>query len=175
MHSRAWCAMANVTWPEILQSNYLRAGASVITTNTFSNNRNMREPAGLGDRFAELNASAIRVARRARDETTTANTALVTGSRSHQMPVLGRDDLRNPETLPSVALATERFERMACALAAGGVDFILMEMRSDPDFANPAITAAKRTRLPVWWGSRYAPTPTTNRSRIPCLATMQPI
>ena len=144
--------MANVTGPEILQSvhsDYLRAGAAVITTNTFSINRNMLEPAGIGDRFTELNASAIHVARRSPDETTTANTALVAGSMSHQVPVLGRSDLRNPKTLPSVALATERFEEMACALAAGGVDFILMEMMSDPDLANPAIVAAKRTGLPV--------------------------
>jgi len=155
MHDKAWCAMANASAPDIVRevhSNYIRAGAKIITTNTFSTNRNMLEPAGLGERFSELNANAVRLALEARELSDAGNCVLVAGSMSHQGPVMGRGDRRNPEALPSVALASERFEEMAQTLAAGGVDFILMEMMSDPAFANPAIAAARRTGLPVWVG-----------------------
>ena len=47
MDEGAWCAKFNKTHPDILKSvhrDYIRAGARVITTNTFSTNRNMLEP-----------------------------------------------------------------------------------------------------------------------------------
>ena len=49
MHTGAWCAMATLTVPETLREiheDYIRAGARVITANTFSANRLMLEPAG---------------------------------------------------------------------------------------------------------------------------------
>ena len=62
MNDRAWCAMATLTDPALLRQvheDYIRAGARVITANTFSTNRNMLEPAGLGFRFEELNRRAV--------------------------------------------------------------------------------------------------------------------
>ena len=51
MHEKAWCAMATLTAPDVLRdihADYIRAGARVVTANTFSSNRNMLEPAGYG-------------------------------------------------------------------------------------------------------------------------------
>tara|TARA_B100000676_G_scaffold71252_1_gene71193 strand:- start:1820 stop:2773 length:954 start_codon:yes stop_codon:yes gene_type:complete len=155
MVSDAWCAMATLTAPETLREvhrDYIRAGASVITINTFSTNRNMLDPAGLGHHFEEANRRAAEVALEARALENAERTVAIAGSMSHQMPVkpgtMGRDTSR----LPSVELATERFEEMAQLLADTGIDFIMLEMMSDPKYANPAIAAARRTGLPIWVG-----------------------
>ncbi len=52
MDGTAWCAVATKTSPGILRGlheDYIRAGADVITTNSFSSAHHMLEPAGLGD------------------------------------------------------------------------------------------------------------------------------
>ena len=56
MHPKVWCGVAHVENPQIMHSIHadnIKAGANVITSNTFSCNRNMMGPAGLGDRVAE--------------------------------------------------------------------------------------------------------------------------
>ena len=155
MHDKAWCAMATLTNPELLQTiheDYIRTGARVITTNTFSTNRNMLEPAGLGARFEELNRRAVELAQQARDRTGTSGRVAVAGSMSHQVPVIDGADHRNSNTVPSTGVAQANFREMAELLAESGVDLILLEMMSDPHLANPAIAAAVATGLPVWVG-----------------------
>ena len=71
MVSGAWCAMATLTAPETLREvhrDYIRAGAGVITINTFSTNRNMLDPAGLGHHFEEANRRPAEVALEARED-----------------------------------------------------------------------------------------------------------
>ena len=155
MHNKAWCAMATLTDPELLRGiheDYIRAGARIITANTFSTNRHMLEPAGLGPCFAELNQQAVALARQARDRTGTVGRVAVAGSMSHQVPMIGDTDQRDAQAMPSPAVAAANFREMAELLAASGVDLILMEMMSDPELANPAIAAAVATGLPVWVG-----------------------
>ena len=155
MHDKAWCAMATLTAPELLRGvheDYIRAGARIITANTFSTNRNMLEPAGLGSRFEELNRRAVSLAREARERTGAAGHVAVAGSMSHQIPVEGGGDQRLAHGVPAPEVAVANFGEMAELLAASGVDLILMEMMSDPDLANPAIEAAIATGLPVWVG-----------------------
>ncbi len=155
MHDAAWCAMATVTNPELLRGvheDYIRAGARVITANTFSTNRNMLDPAGLGPQFEELNRRAVELAREARDRTGSGRQVAVAGSMSHQVPVLGGADERDAQAVPAPDVAEANFREMAELLAASGVDLILMEMMSDPELASPAIAAAVATGLPVWVG-----------------------
>lgn len=154
-HKGAWCAMASVTEPELLRAvheDYIRAGARVITTNTFSTNRIMLEPAGLGSRFRELNREAVRLALEARERTGMAGQVAVAGSMSHQLPFQPGTDQRDPQAAPPPEVAEAHFREMAQVLAESGVDLLLMEMMSDPDLANPAIRAAIATGLPVWVG-----------------------
>ncbi len=153
MHDRAWCAMATVTAPDVLRSiheDYIRSGARLITANTFSSSRNMLDPAGLGDRFEELNHAALRIAFEARDRCRATDTVVVAGSMSHQVPILGRGDQRNPDTLPPPEIAGERFREMASVLVDAGAELILLEMMSDPVLANLAIDAVRETGLPFW-------------------------
>ena len=155
MNDAAWCAMATLTDPTLLRQvheDYIRAGARVITTNTFSTNRNMLEPAGLGSRFEELNRRAVELAREARDRTGTVDRVAVAGSMSHQVPIFEGADERDARAVPAAEVAEAHFREMAELLAASGVDLILMEMMSDPELANPAIAAAVATGLPVWVG-----------------------
>ena len=158
MHGKAWCAMATETSPDLLRDihrDYIQAGSRVITANTFSTNRNLLDPAGLGDRFESLNRAAVRIAREARAELDAEDRVAVAGSMSHQVPVLDGADQRDPDRVPDRRRAAANFRDMAQLLADCGVDLLLMEMMSDPDLAVPAIEAALATGLPVWVGFSF--------------------
>lgn len=155
MHQRAWCSMATLTAADLLlelHEDYIRAGARVITANTFSTNRIMLEPAGLGSRFEELNRKAVAIAREARERTGAAGRVAVAGSMSHQTPLIAGSDERDVRAIPRPERVEADFCEMAALLADSGVDLILMEMMSDPELANAAIGAAVATGLPVWVG-----------------------
>lgn len=155
MDDSVWCAMATVTAPELLRSvheDYIRAGARVVTANTFSSNRMMLEPAGLGDRFEELNRKAVALTLEARDRCGGAETVTVAASMSHQLPLPVGTDRRFPDGLPSSTVAADRFKEMAMLLADAGAELILLEMMSDPPLANLAIEAVRETGLPYWIG-----------------------
>ena len=160
MHDKVWCATATETSPEILadvHEDYIRAGAQVIITNTFSTNRNMLDPAGLGDRFESLNRSAVRIAKLARERAQAEEEVVVAGSMSHQVPVQKGTARRDAGRVPDPGIAAGRFREMAETLAEAGVDLLLLEMMSDPDFINPAIEAARSTGLPLWVGFSARP------------------
>ena len=160
MHEDAWCAMATLTDPELVRNvheDYIRSGARVITTNTFATNRNMLEPAGLASRVEQLNRRAVELALEARERTGMQEQVADAGSMSQQIPLLIGTDHRDTEAIPASRVAKINFEEMAGLLAAGGVDLILMEMMSDPNLANLAITAAVATGLPVWVGFSMRP------------------
>ncbi|WP_025769732.1 homocysteine S-methyltransferase family protein [Thioalkalivibrio sp. HK1] len=160
MHDQVWCATATETSPEILadvHEDYIRAGAQVIITNTFSTNRNMLDPAGLGDRFDSLNRSAVRIAKLARERAQAEEEVVVAGSMSHQVPIQKGTAQRDKERVPDAKIAAGRFREMAETLADAGVDLLLLEMMSDPDFINPAIEAARSTGLPLWVGFSARP------------------
>ena len=155
MHSEAWCATATLEAPETLRAvheDYIRAGCRVITANTFSSNRIMLEPAGLGERSVDLTRRAVEIALEARDRLGASDMVAVAGSMSHQVPLRSGTDFRDPARLPSPALREVAFREMAETLFESGVDLILMEMMSDPALANPAIAAARETGLPLWIG-----------------------
>jgi homocysteine S-methyltransferase len=160
MHEKAWCAMATLTAPDLLRGvheDYIRAGARLITANTFSTNRIMLEPAGLGPRFEELNRRAVDLALQARDRTDELGRVAVAGSMSHQVPIGSGADQRESRDVPPAEVAEANFREMADLLVASGVDLILLEMMSDPELANAAIAAALATGLPVWVGFSVRP------------------
>ena len=155
MHSDVWCAMATLSHPAMLRGvheDYIRAGARIITANTFSSSLNMLGPAGLADRFQEANRVAVEIALEARDRMNANQTVAVAGSMSHQLPLIPGSDRRDPEKVPPAEIVASNHREMAAILADFGVDLIMLEMMSDPALANPAITAARTTGLPVWVG-----------------------
>lgn len=155
MHPKVWCGMAHMTDPDIVREihiDYINAGADIITTNTFSTNRNMLDPAGLGDRTLEINENAVARAFEARNLANVDRPVVVAGSMSHQIPIKLGTMQREPNAVPTPAVAKANFEELAGIFKAREVDMILMEMMSDPMLAKPAIAAALNTGLPVWIG-----------------------
>ena len=63
MDSTAWCAVANKTHPNSVRrvhESYLRAGADVITTNTFATCRHVLAGAGFADETGTTSPPIVR-------------------------------------------------------------------------------------------------------------------
>lgn len=157
MDDGAWCAVATASHPGLLRAiheDYIRAGADIVTANTFASARHLLERAGIGERTAELNRLAVRVAReaaaRAGDEV--GRGIAVAGSLSTMRPVGKGTDQRDPgvdlATIPWAANLREAAELQAEA----GADLLLLEMMSDLEHGGLALKAALATGLPVWVG-----------------------
>lgn len=154
MDPEAWCGAATLDNLDLLEAvhlDYIEAGAQVITANTYASSRLMLEPAGLGDRFDDLNRSAVQAAQKAR-QACGRDDVLVAGSLSHMVPMVagqaGNDRSRNPtpDQLES------GFGELADLLKQEGCDLILMEMMFHPERIELAVQAAVNTGLPVWAG-----------------------
>lgn len=160
MHPKVWCGVAHMSHPDetiAVHSEYILAGADIITANTYSTNRNMMGPAGLGDEAMPSTRRAVELALQARERTQVDRPVAVAGSMSHQIPVAAGTAGRLPEMVPDDQTARANFEEMAQTLAESGVDLILMEMMYDPDLSTMAIEAARATGLPVWVGTSARP------------------
>lgn len=148
MDAAAWCAAALSTHPDTVREvheDYIRAGAEVIITNSFPAARHVLEPAGLGERFRELNARSVELARQAR-ESAAEEPVFVAGSISTFPPGLdsGYD--------PPASEARENYREQAGVLAEAGVDLLAIEMIRDLAQSGSAVRAAAETGLPVWLG-----------------------
>jgi len=123
------CADAwNLTHPDRVEAvarSYVEAGSRIILTNTFQANAVSLAAHCLEDRVAELNAAGVAISKRA-----AAGAAKVIAS----IGPCGDE----------VALLAQ-----AEALAAAGADALLLETFTDLTEARIALSAAKRTGLPV--------------------------
>lgn len=147
MDLACWSANAHVTHPEVLSAihrDYLAAGSTVISTNTFMAGRHVLEASGIGN-FEQINRSAVDLAKEARDEFTNAR-VLVAGSLSTLPP------LNQANELPRGKRIERNFQEQASLLAAAGVDVLLVEMLLDSESAASMLGACCETGLPVWAG-----------------------
>ena len=130
----------NLEWPERIEEvarTYVNAGSRIILTNTFCGNRLMLATHGLGEAAFDINRAGAEISRRAaRDK------ALVFGSIGPTGKLVLMGDTSEPELL-------DVFGEQASALAAGGVDGIVVETMSALDEYRCAIRAAKATGLSV--------------------------
>ncbi|MGE5553791.1 MAG: homocysteine S-methyltransferase family protein [Betaproteobacteria bacterium] len=120
---------------------YLEAGARVVTTNTFGGNRRKLAAYGLGGAVAELNRAAAQLAREA--VAAAGGDALVAGD------VGPTGEFVEPFGPLAFAEAYDLYREQIKALAAGGVDFILLETFSDLGEARAAALAARDVGVPV--------------------------
>ena len=147
MHGVAWSAAALLTHSDVVREvheDYIRAGADVIITNTFSAARHTLEEAGMGDSVAEANTRAVSLAKEARDAAASDGPVYVAGSVSTFFPGL------QPELLPSAERARASYREQAQLLEQAGVDFLILEMMRDVEQSAYAIEAAESTGLPTW-------------------------
>ena len=156
MTSSAWCGVANKTHPDIVREvheEYIRAGADVVTANTFSTSRHILASAGLADETVSINTRAVELAREAVHNVSPERPIAVAGSMSTMRAWIPGTVSPDPRFLPTPEEEFNNYQEVAHTLAKSGVDLILMEMMSDIDRSSLAISAAMETGLPVWIGT----------------------
>tara|TARA_B100000315_G_scaffold246086_1_gene272971 strand:+ start:98 stop:1039 length:942 start_codon:yes stop_codon:yes gene_type:complete len=144
-----WSGRATLTHPEVIRQiheDYIRAGAEVIITNSFSTSRSRLEAGGLAGQTTEINRLAVRVAQEARDNVPSAKPVVIAGSMSTLTPNL------DPTVTPSYEAALTGYREQAQILAEAGVDLFMLEMLIRTLDARAAVEAASETGLPIWVG-----------------------
>ena len=161
MHPASWCGPGNYTHPATVRQmheRYIRAGADIITTNTFNTVRPALEASGYGEMVREINVRAVDAAIDARDRAAGDRSVYIAGSISCRMPIR---DKRTGALVGGTghgygaSLSTEELrvyvDEQAEILAESGVDFFLVEnMWADNESRIVATESAKATGLPVW-------------------------
>ena len=148
LDTEVWSGIAHKTHPHTVRQvheDYIRAGAQVITANTFSTARHVLESVGLKDEVKIINHEAVRLAQAARDNAATGE-VWVAGSMS------STPGLNNPRQVAMDEKAAANYRELASILAEAGVDLIIAEMMIDFVNAPLVIEAALATGLPVWVG-----------------------
>jgi len=125
-----------------IHRDYVRAGAQILETNTFGANRFKLTRHGLEEQVAEINATAVALARRAADEADHA--ILIAGS----VGPLGVRLAPFGRVQPDQARAV--FAEQIGALAEAGADLIILETHSDLYEISEAVRATRQVcDLPV--------------------------
>jgi homocysteine S-methyltransferase len=152
-----WSANALLTAPHVLRqihADYMRAGAEIITADTFRTHRRNLVAAGMGHRAEELTRMAVRIARsaiRARTdvfdpEKRARKEVFIAGSMG---PL---EDCYSPDLVPPQEACEREHAEMAQHLADADVDLILVETMNTVREAYAATHAARATGLPVLTG-----------------------
>ncbi len=160
MHPVGWCGPANDSHPAtvaLMHERYIKAGADVITTNTFSTIRPKLIGSGYGDKFEEINIRAVRLAQEARDRVAEGRPVYIAGSiSSHIGHIDRRSGIPGGGDQPGLYTAQELrayYREVADILAEAGVDFFLLEhVGSDNEARMIAAEVVKETGLSFWAG-----------------------
>ena len=154
MDPGAWCGIAALDNADILEkihTDYLDAGADIITTNTYSSSRLMLALSGHAENFLEINKKTIGAAQKAR-EYSSKKDILIAGSLSHRGALIEGTALPHAQNRKSFGQMENALTELGSVLREEGCDFILLEMMYDPDKMKVAFSAAEKTGLPVWAG-----------------------
>ena len=146
---KTWSAEPLLTNPDTVREvheDYIRAGAEIIITNTFSTSRAKLARGGLSDRASELNRLAVKLALEARENVKSDRPVVVAGSISTFLP------MNDPNVVPSYEVALADYREQADTLAESGVDLLVGEMLIRTLDAVAFVEAANETGLPVWVG-----------------------
>lgn len=141
-----WSALALIERPDVVRAihlDYARAGADILTTNTFRTTR--RTLAGAGrdpDEAGLLTGRAVALAREARAGAGRPE-ILIAGS------IAPLEDCYSPELSPPFETALREHRLQAASLAAAGVDLLLIETMPRVAEAEAAVRAARETGLPA--------------------------
>ena len=149
---------------QTVHEDYIRAGADVITTNTFQltrrtylnlfqNLEHMRRigAPGLEHQAAALTEKAVTLAKAAVQHAATDRPVAIAGSIS---PL---NHCFRPDLSPPLDEAVREHAESAQLLANAGVDFILLETMNTITEAQAALQTARKTGLPVWLSFVLAP------------------
>jgi S-methylmethionine-dependent homocysteine/selenocysteine methylase len=141
-----WSARALLDAPDLVREvhrDYARAGATVVTANTFRTDRRTLAKASVSIRARDLVRTAVRLAREGVAAAAPAHEVLVAGS------IAPLEDCFRPDLTPSDAdLRTEHGMR-AGDLVAAGADLALVETMNTVREAVAALGACRAARLPA--------------------------
>ena len=171
MDRAGWCGPASITHPKILEDihkDYIKAGAEVITTNTFSSARHVLEYSTFKDQTVAINEKAMECAISARNHFPDKKVAIA-GSISLSLVADIIDEINDPAEFRNNMKAefTEKsirqgnfdhkkilknFEEQISIFKKYNIDLIILEMIINPSICKPAIDAALDSGLPVWLG-----------------------
>jgi len=138
-----WSARVLIDEPDLvrdLHAEFIRAGARVITINTYSATPERLAREGAEDLFKPLQKRGIELARQARDE---AGDTAIAGCLS---PLFG-------SYAPALTISyqdTLDIYRRIVAEQADGVDLFLCETMASAEEARAAVTAASESGKPIW-------------------------
>lgn len=159
MDSACWSGLAVLETPDMVRlvhEDFIRAGADVIITNTFSSGRHMLDPAGAGEHVTTINTNAVRLAKQAVDNAATSPVAIA-GSICEWTSAQDHPKWSQPQAIAGAV--TEQ----ATLMAEAGADIICIEMAQDLALSTVAVKAALATGLPVWLGISCRKNQTTER------------
>ena len=125
----------NVTNAELVRevhTDYIKAGADVIETNTFGGNRMKLMTHGLADQLREINVQGAKIARDAAGKDVFVGGAI--GPLGIRIEPWGKTEINEARGI---------FREQAEALAAGGVDVFILETFSDLNEMQAAINGAR--------------------------------
>jgi S-methylmethionine-dependent homocysteine/selenocysteine methylase len=146
----AWSATAVEEAPEVVRAiheDYLRAGADIVTANSYNTNRGQLASVGAADRMEEFSSVAMTLALEARDRMN--SDAYVAGSIA---PTNRFPQGWDPDRVAPPGELARDWGDQAAVLADAGADLILIETMSAIFQLLPAVEAASATGLPVFLG-----------------------
>ena len=148
LDKNVWSGLATKTNPDEVRrvhEDYIRAGAQIITANTYSTARHVLESINLGHEAKMLNLKSVQLAQQARDAVG-AEAVLIAGSMSSMPPLTSHREVAIDGQVES------SYQELAESLVNAGADLIIAEMMRDVENASMVIRAAVSTGLPVLIG-----------------------
>lgn len=141
-----WSAEALLTDPTVVRKiyeDYIKAGAEIIITNTFSTTRRVFSKKNISEKAREATLLACHLAKEARKRVKASHIVYIAGS------VAPLEDCYSPQLTPSQKDLTREHLELARDLKDGGVDFILIETMITLQETLSALKAARKVGLPV--------------------------
>lgn len=174
MNEQSWAGLPNLTHPNtVLQMhiNYIKAGADVITTNTYSSARHNLEPLGHGELTTELNLRAVHIAQEAIFRANAGRPIYIAGAVSNfgllaggeynrlrraRAGHMGRPGMRRGGFLRRGVITEQQskdnLKEQSDILAEAGVDFMLAESTGSLEQRKWVSEAVASVGLPMWTG-----------------------
>lgn len=138
-----WSTDALITNPEVIEQihiDYIKAGAQIITTNTFRTQWRTLTKAAKGDKAKAMTILACNLAKNAVKKTK--SSALIAGS------IAPLEDCYSPKLTPSDKELIKEHLEHAQNLKDGGVDILFLETMITLRETSAALLAAKKVSLP---------------------------
>ena len=153
MDPAAWSGTAALDAYDALvdiHCDFIRAGARIITANTFAASPLMLGHAGVIHLSDQVNSTAVAAAQQARDQMGD-STVIVAGSISHMLPVQAGTAATAQHTEEQLDALSASARAQAHVLIQSGVEVIICEMMYDPERARAVLAGITDVADELWF------------------------